>query len=126
MTGGTDSPSAWAKPTRRKQRTTGATPRHAPVVWLAALAYVLCAVARLAFYTPTSPAQTGFIGVPAPAAALAWATTMVLTRRGEPLALSLATAATAMILPIHLSRPSGRGLAFFALWAASVIAVAFR
>lgn len=102
--------------------TTGAT----PLVAVAALIYVIAAVARLAFYTATSPASPGFVGVPAPAAALFWATTMMLTSTPGLIALSMLAAAAAMVAPISIPRPTGRGLGLFALWAMTLLVFSLR
>jgi phosphatidylserine synthase len=83
--------------------------------WACAFVYVACCVTRLGFYNLADDAE-GFVGVPAPVAALVWST-LQLTGPGPGLeAAVFVLAGAAMVSPISVPRPSGLGLAAFVLW----------
>jgi CDP-diacylglycerol--serine O-phosphatidyltransferase len=85
------------------------------VWWMAAIGYVACALARLAFYN-VSHERHGFVGMPAPAAALVWSTALAF-QPGVATATLLAVAlGAAMIAPLAIPRPGRVGLAVFAAW----------
>ena len=81
---------------------------------LAGGVYSVCAVARLAYFNVTHDIHDGFIGIPAPVAALAWSTALLL-RPDVPVIWTLLTAA-AMVLPLRIPRPRREGLIAFACW----------
>ena len=84
--------------------------------WLSAFAFLAAAVSRLAFYNVASSETEGFIGLPAPVAALIWST-VLLTDPGlmPSVAVFLITAA-AMVLPWSIVRPRGLAFAVFICW----------
>jgi CDP-diacylglycerol--serine O-phosphatidyltransferase len=92
------------------------------IFWLSAFAYAACAITRLAFYNVTHEQTEGFIGLPAPVAALILTTALVF----DPgLATSVAlftTTGAAMVLPLPIPRPRGIGLAAFTCWPLVLIA----
>lgn len=90
--------------------------------WLAFAAFSTCAITRLAFYNVTHEERKGFVGLPVPLAALVWSS-VLLAEPGIAISTAvLGTMAAAMVLPLRLPRPSGAGLALFALWPTLVIA----
>jgi phosphatidylserine synthase len=91
--------------------------------WGSVAAYAACAITRLAFYNVTSGSRSGFIGLPVPVAALLWATVMPFAPGPGASIAVFATTAAAMVLPVHLPRPTGLGLAAFACWPLIVIAL---
>lgn len=103
-----------------------ATARHAGVLdllcwWIAAAAYVGAAVTRLAFYNVEGDGVR-FVGLPAPAAALVCATSLVLPTPAWASAWPLLVGAVAMVAPFSFPRPRGLGLAAFVAWAVGLIA----
>jgi CDP-diacylglycerol---serine O-phosphatidyltransferase len=98
-------------------------PAAADIFWVAAFAYAACAITRLAFYNVTHERAEGFVGLPAPVAALVPATALVF----DPgIAVSTAvfiTTAAAMVLPLPIPRPRGLGLAAFTCWPLVLVAV---
>jgi phosphatidylserine synthase len=83
--------------------------------WSAAVGYAACAIARLAFYN-VSGGKGGFVGVPTPAAALAWSTALAFSP-SVVTATALASAlGIAMIAPLSIPRPGRTGLSAFAAW----------
>jgi phosphatidylserine synthase len=89
---------------------------------VAAFAYVTCMVTRLAFYNTTRGTLPGFIGLPAPVAALLWSTALLITHDPVVLASVLMALALAMIAPLPIPRPTGWGLLAFALWPLVLVA----
>lgn len=84
--------------------------------WLAAFLYAACAITRLGYYNLSHDDVPGFVGLPAPVAALIWSSTLLLQPGwGLSLAVFVATG-VAMVAPLRLPRPTGLGLAAFALW----------
>jgi CDP-diacylglycerol--serine O-phosphatidyltransferase len=93
--------------------------------WVAAAAYVGAAVTRLAFYNVEGDGAR-FVGLPAPAAALVCATSLVLPTPAWANAWPLVVGAVAMVAPFSFPRPRGLGLAAFVAWALAVIATLAR
>jgi CDP-diacylglycerol--serine O-phosphatidyltransferase len=90
--------------------------------WIAAIGYTACTIARLAFYNVTG-GKGGFVGVPAPAAALAWSTALAFNP-GVTSATVLAPAlGLAMIAPLTIPRPGRAGLTAFAAWPVVLVVV---
>ncbi len=89
---------------------------------ISALAFAASAVARLAFYNVTSDRIDGFVGLPAPVAALVWATILLLQPGIALSAVVLSVMAAAMVLPLRIPRPSGLAFAAFVCWPLIVIA----
>ena len=88
--------------------------------WLAAGLYSACAITRLGFYNLSHETVTGFVGMPAPVAALIWSSGLLLQPGwGFSIAVFVATG-IAMVAPLRIPRPSGLGLAAFALWPMAV------
>jgi CDP-diacylglycerol--serine O-phosphatidyltransferase len=91
--------------------------------WVAVFLFVACAVSRLAFYNVADEPTGGFIGLPTPVAALAWATVLLLNP-GVGASIAVFTAgAVAMVLPIAVPRPHGLSLAAFVAWPVLVLAL---
>lgn len=90
--------------------------------WLAVGAYAACTITRLGFYHLPQAGDAVFVGVPAPVAALIWATALLM-RPGWAASLVLFVAlAAAMVTPLRIPRPSGAGLAVFVAWPVAVMA----
>jgi CDP-diacylglycerol--serine O-phosphatidyltransferase len=97
-------------------------PASAGVFWLSACAYAACAITRLALYNVTHEQAEGFVGLPVPVAALILATALVFDAGiAASVTLFIATA-TAMVLPLPITRPRGIGLAAFTCWPLVLIA----
>ncbi len=77
---------------------------------------------RLAFYNVTHELAEGFIGLPAPVAALVLATALIFDPGIVPSAAVFVTAAAAMVLPLPIPRPRGLGLAAFTCWPLVLVA----
>ena len=90
--------------------------------WTSIFVFVACAVSRLAFYNVTQEQTAGFIGLPAPVAALIWATVLLLSPGIAASAAVFAATAGAMVLPLPIPRPQGAALAAFVAWPLVVIA----
>jgi len=90
--------------------------------WMAFAIFASCAITRLAFYNVTQERTSGFVGLPAPVAALVWATALLIGPGTTVSALVLFVAAVAMVVPVPVPRPAGLGLAAFAAWPVIVIA----
>lgn len=90
--------------------------------WAACFVYGACAITRLGFFN-VSHDQSGFIGLPAPVAALVLASALLGPSISTvSIALLLMTAA-AMIAPWRVSRPAGIGLALFVAWPIAIIVI---
>jgi CDP-diacylglycerol---serine O-phosphatidyltransferase len=89
--------------------------------WAGGFLYLTSAVTRLAFYNVTHDGVDGFIGLPAPVAALVWASALCFTDSSHVLAGVLAGAGVAMVAPWRIPRPAGAGLLVFALWPIVVV-----
>ena len=85
--------------------------------------FVACAVSRLAFYNVSHEQTDGFIGLPAPVAALVWATVLLLNPGTAASIAVFTTTAVAMVLPLPIPRPHGLALAAFVCWPVLVIAL---
>jgi phosphatidylserine synthase len=88
--------------------------------------FVACAISRLAFFNVTHAHTSGFIGLPAPVAALLWSTVLLLHPGVTASALVFAVAAAAMVLPLRVPRPTGFAFAAFVSWPIIVIAAHLR
>ncbi len=89
--------------------------------WAAGCFYLVAALTRLAFFNTTHDAVPGFIGLPAPAAALVWASTLWATASSSALSAVLLGCGVAMIAPWRIPRPEGRLLLAFVLWPTLVV-----
>jgi phosphatidylserine synthase len=91
--------------------------------WAAAIVYAACTVTRLALFnvTATTSDNDGFIGIPAPVAALIWST-IFLGPVDVRVAIAIAVlAGMAMVSPWRIARPHGKGLLLFAMWPLSLV-----
>jgi len=88
---------------------------------LAASAYAAGIITRLAFFNVTHEERAGFVGVPAPVAALILATALLLDPSGRLTTPLLVATAAATVLPIPIPRPRGAGLAAFVCWPLAVL-----
>jgi CDP-diacylglycerol--serine O-phosphatidyltransferase len=86
-----------------------------PAWWIAAVSYTACAIARLAFYN-VSAGRAGFVGVPTPAAALAWSTALAFNPGAASATVLALALGLAMIAPLTIPRPGRAGLSAFAAW----------
>lgn len=88
----------------------------------AVFAFAAAVISRLAFYNVTHAKTEGFVGMPAPVAALTCASALLLDPgQAASIALLLVTA-VAMVAPLPFPRPTGIGLAAFVCWPALVLA----
>ena len=83
--------------------------------WCCAFVYVACIVTRLGFYQVVDDAN-GFVGAPAPVAALLWSSLRLTSPSPAVEAALLFLAGAAMVAPIRIPRPVGAGLVAFVLW----------
>lgn len=90
--------------------------------WLAVVLFAASAITRLAFFNVTHEVVDGFVGLPAPVAALIWSSSLLAHPTPAASAAVLACLAAAMVLPVHIPRPRGVALALFTLWPIAVIA----
>lgn len=90
--------------------------------WLAVFLYAACAITRLGFFN-LHASDGAFVGLPVPVAALIWTSLMLFHPGWLPSLAIFAATAVAMVAPIPVPRPSGAGLAVFALWPLAVGAV---
>lgn len=91
--------------------------------WTAAAVYIACGITRLAFFNVCSEKAAGFVGVPVPAAALIWSTALIAPPSSLAAAGMFVGCAIAMVVPLHLPRPAGFGLAVFACWPIGLMAI---
>ena len=92
-----------------------------PMWWIAVALFAGCAITRLAFYNVANE-TTGFVGLPAPVAALVWSSAL-LAHPGPAISLAILFAlAAAMVVPLRIPRPKGAALALFASWPLAVLA----
>lgn len=89
--------------------------------WAAMFAFVAAAISRLAFYN-TRHDEPGFVGLPAPVAALVWASFLLADPGPAAAAVLFFCAAAAMVLPLAIPRPRGLAFAAFVCWPLAVIA----
>jgi phosphatidylserine synthase len=88
--------------------------------WTGAFIFAACAITRLAFYNLTH-GDANFIGLPAPVAALIWAS-LLIWRPGAPLSIIVfVLLGAAMVAPATVPRPAGWGLAAFVAWPIAVV-----
>lgn len=87
----------------------------------AALAWVVAAITRLAYYNLASGDGGSFVGLPAPVAALVAATALLWPIAWMATATMMVVGAIAMVAPVPIPRPRGAGLFAFAGWAALVL-----
>ena len=90
--------------------------------WASVFLFAACAISRLAFYNVTHEERDGFIGLPAPVAALVWATALLLNPGVPGLTAIFSVTAAAMVLPLPIPRPRGIAFAAFVCWPLLVIA----
>ena len=90
--------------------------------WASVFLFAACAISRLAFYNVTREERDGFIGLPAPVAALIWATALLLNPGMAALTAVFFVTAAAMVLPLPIPRPRGLAFAAFVCWPLAVIA----
>ena len=91
--------------------------------WVSVFVFVACVVSRLAFYNVSHEQTDGFIGLPAPVAALIWATVLLLNPGIAASTAVFTATAVAMVLPLPIPRPQGLALAAFVCWPVLVIAL---
>jgi phosphatidylserine synthase len=92
------------------------------VLWGATFVYAACAITRLASYNVDAIAgrSTGFIGVPAPVAALIWSSALLVHPSAAATTILIAITAASMVLPLRLPKPTGAGLVVFVMWPLAV------
>ena len=97
------------------------TPLH--LAWgAAAFLFAAAAISRLAFYNVVHEDGTGFVGVPAPVAALIWTTAMLTSPGAATSAAVFIATAILMVMPISIPRPRGLALGAFVCWPVLIIA----
>jgi CDP-diacylglycerol--serine O-phosphatidyltransferase len=94
--------------------------------WIAVAVFTACAITRLAFYNVTHEETDGFVGLPAPVAALVWSTVLLTHPGAFTSVLVLAATAAAMVLPLRIPRPRGMALAIFVLWPVGIVLAHLR
>jgi phosphatidylserine synthase len=88
----------------------------------AATAYLACAITRLAFFNvQLHEPQTGFVGIPAPVAALIWASALLAHPSATVMSIVIAGTAASMVAPLRIARPTGLGLALFTCWPMGIL-----
>jgi CDP-diacylglycerol--serine O-phosphatidyltransferase len=91
--------------------------------WVAATVYVGCALTRLAHYNVSNETIDGFVGLPAPVAALIWSSILLMPPAPGVAAVIALLTGCAMVAPLRIPRPTGAGLVLFSLWPVGLIAV---
>jgi archaetidylserine synthase len=91
--------------------------------WAACFVHGACAITRLGFFNISHDRYDGFIGLPAPVAALVLASGLLGPTPPAVSIVLLLAAAAAMIAPWRVPRPVGLGLALFVLWPLAVITI---
>jgi CDP-diacylglycerol--serine O-phosphatidyltransferase len=86
------------------------------ISWIGGGCFLLAAVTRLAFYNLEQD-DAGFVGLPAPAAALLCVTALLAPLPQWAAAWPLLAGGTLMVAPIAIRRPGPVGLAAFTSWA---------
>ena len=94
--------------------------------WGAFALFAACAITRLAFFNVTATESNGFVGIPAPVAALIWASLALAAPAAAASALATAGIAAAIVLPVRIPRPTGLGLMLFAAWPLAVLIAHLR
>jgi CDP-diacylglycerol--serine O-phosphatidyltransferase len=97
------------------------TPLIAGAWWMSVAAYAACTITRLGFYHLPQAGSASFVGLPAPVAALIWATALLMQPGWTVSLVLFATLAGGMVLPLRIPRPSGPGLALFVAWPLTVL-----
>jgi CDP-diacylglycerol--serine O-phosphatidyltransferase len=92
-------------------------------LWTAILVHAVCAITRLASFNVDAMEGADFVGIPVPLSALIWATVLLVHPTAAVTAGVILATAAAMVLPIRVPRPTGVGLAVFALWPLVVAAL---
>jgi phosphatidylserine synthase len=91
-------------------------------IWFGSMfLYVACAVTRLGYFNITHENTDGFIGLPAPVAALLWSSLFLFEPAASLVTAVAITAAMAMIAPMPVPRPTGPALAMFVSWPVGLI-----
>jgi CDP-diacylglycerol---serine O-phosphatidyltransferase len=93
--------------------------------WIAAGLYTGCALTRLAHYNVSNAAHPsgGFVGLPAPAAALVWSSLLIFAPDPGRASIVALVLGAAMIAPLSIGRPGPAGLSIFALWPLALLVV---
>ena len=91
------------------------------VWWMASFVFAACAITRLAFYNVTHETAAGFIGLPVPVAALVAASVLLLAPSSTAATVAMLLTSAAMVMPLHVPRPTGYGLATFVLWPVTLV-----
>lgn len=105
-------------------------------LWAATFVHAACAITRLAAFNvgtapgglapppastkPRSGEGGDFVGIPVPLSALIWSTVLLVPPSAAVTTGVILATAAAMVLPIRVPRPTGVGLAVFALWPLAV------
>ena len=100
----------------------GLSPALEMLLWTSVFAFAACAITRLAFYNVTHEQTDGFVGLPAPVAALVWATVLLLNPGAAASTAVFFITAAAMVLPLPIPRPQGLAFAAFVCWPLALIA----
>ena len=88
--------------------------------WAAAFVYAVCGAARLASFSVARDAE-GFVGLPAPVAALIWSSAILTWPDPRAIAVVFVVTGTMMVAPLRIRRPGRAGLAAFALWPIALV-----
>ncbi len=100
----------------------GLSPAMEFLWWTSVFTFAACAITRLAFYNVTHTETNGFVGLPAPVAALVWATALLLNPGAASSAAVFFVTAASMVLPLPIPRPQGLALVAFVCWPLALIA----
>jgi phosphatidylserine synthase len=90
--------------------------------WAAALIYLVAVVTRLGSFNVDADTRV-FVGVPTPAIALVWSTTLLSTPAAPVVAVLFVVTAALMLAPIVIPRPRPPVLSVFAGWGVALIGV---
>jgi CDP-diacylglycerol---serine O-phosphatidyltransferase len=91
-------------------------------VWLACgLAYVLCALTRLAYYNITTAEQPGFVGVPTTVFGVFWSAWLLFEPSAVATMVALVLGGLAMVSPIRIARPGAKVLLVIAAVAVGLL-----
>ena len=90
--------------------------------WAAFAIFAACAITRLAFYNVTQERASGFVGLPAPVAALVWSSALLADPGAAIAGIVIFVSAVAMVLPLQIPRPRGASFVAFVAWPVAVIA----
>ena len=92
----------------------------AAALWGAIFVHAACAITRLASFNVNATDGGDFVGIPVPLSALIWTTVLLVQPTAAVTTGVILATAAAMVLPIRIPRPTGIGLAVFALWPLTV------